>query len=116
MILRRAHRDYQPQYPDPIRGRAGYRVKILRRDEEYPEWTWCLGEDGRAGWVPLIFLEITAADGVLVCDYDATELEVRTGDEIFVTEEIGGWIRGTNTSERTGWVPTTCLEPGVMTD
>jgi SH3-like domain-containing protein len=101
--------DYVAQYPNPIRGRTGQSVTVVRRDSEYPEWVWCIGPDGREGWVPLIVLQINEEDAVLVRDYDARELSVNAGDDVEVHEEIGGWMRVSSADGHTGWIPAHCL-------
>ena len=100
---------YSAQYRDPVRGDVGQFLTIVQRDDEYPDWVWCIGPDGREGWVPLQFLRIDGNRAALLRGYDARELSVNAGDEVAVLEEIGGWARVTATDGRTGWVRADCL-------
>jgi SH3-like domain-containing protein len=81
----------------------------VRRDAEYPDWVWCVGPDGREGWVPLERLRMNGDDAVLVADYDARELSVSADEDVVVHEEIGGWARVSNAEGQTGWVRGDCL-------
>lgn len=101
--------EYAVQYSAPIRGAAGDVVSVIHGDDEYPEWVWCRAADGREGWVPIAFLERRGERGVLLRDYDATELAVRAGERLEAHEEIGGWTRATNGARQSGWVPSRCL-------
>ena len=100
---RRVRIDYVAQYPNPIQGRVGQSVIVVRRDSRYPEWVWCSGPEGREGWVPLVVLQMNEEDAVLVRDYDARELTVTAGDDVDVHEEIGSWLRVSSVDGRTGW-------------
>lgn len=104
-------RDHEVIYPDPIRVRAGERVRIGREDDEFPGWAWCAAADGREGWVPLAILRREGAEGVARRDYDATELAVKRGQRVEALEELNGWARVANAEGREGWVPRDCLAP-----
>jgi hypothetical protein len=105
----RVVRDYVAQYTDPIRASAGRRVTIIRHDDEYPAWVWCMGTDGKEGWVPLAFLRVCLSEAVLLRDYDAAELSARAGEEVLAGEDLGGWTLVTDDAQRTGWIPSRCL-------
>jgi hypothetical protein len=101
--------DYSVQYPAPIRVSAGQVVRVGRQDDQYPHWWWCLGTDGKEGWVPGALLELHGDEGVVLRDYDATELDVHAGEDVLVREEIMGWSLVTNARGDSGWVPSYCL-------
>jgi hypothetical protein len=105
--VRRAQviRDYATQYRDPIQVRTGERVRVGRADDEHPGWVWCTAADGRAGWTPVELLEMDGDSATLRRDYEATELDVRTGDEVSVLDEQHGWLWVRNTAGRSGWIP-----------
>jgi hypothetical protein len=96
-------------YPDPIRGAAGDRLALGRRDDEYPGWVWATAADGRAGWVPERWLRIEGESGVLLCDYTAAELPLMPGDEVSGELVLNGWLWAMNTAGECGWVPLDCL-------
>jgi SH3-like domain-containing protein len=111
MHMRVVH-DYVAQYSDPIMGRAGARLVVLRGDDEYPGWWWCRGPDDREGWVPEAFLRRDGPAATLLRDYDAHELGVRAGQDVQVHETASAWARVTDRAGREGWIPTHCLTPG----
>lgn len=109
MTIYRAIKPWQIHYPDPIRGAAGDRLVLGRRDDEYPDWVWATAADGRAGWVPESWLRVEEDSGVLLRDYTAAELAIEPGDA--VTGEIveSGWLWATAADGHNGWVPLACL-------
>lgn len=107
----RVVRDYSAQYPDPISARAGDRVRVGPDDPEFPGWWWCVGPDGRAGWVPEQLLQREGQEAILLRDYTARELSVRAGTEVTVQEVISGWVRATDGDGREGWLPQACIAP-----
>lgn len=109
--LRRVVRDHAPIYPDPIRVRAGERLRVGREDDEYPGWAWCTAPDGREGWTPLVILRREGPEAVARRDYSAAELEVRRGQHVEVLEELAGWLRVLDADAREGWVPVECVAP-----
>ncbi len=110
MTAYRALKLWAIHYPDPIRGAAGDRLTLGRRDDEYPGWVWATAADGRAGWVPESWLRIEGESGVLLSDYTAAELALEPGG--IVTGELseGGWLWATAADGRKGWVPLDYLE------
>jgi uncharacterized protein YgiM (DUF1202 family) len=107
----RVVRDHEPVYPDPIRVRAGERVRLGREDDEFPGWVWCTASDGREGWTPLAILRREGLDGVARRDYSAVELSVRKGQRVEAREELSGWTWVLDAEGREGWVPRECLAP-----
>lgn len=105
----RAVKPWQIHYPDPIRGAAGGRLLLGRRDDEYPGWVWATAADGRAGWVPEAWLCVEGDTGVLLRDYTAAELALEPGDEVSGELTEGGWLWATAVDGRMGWVPLACL-------
>lgn len=96
-------------YPDPIRGAAGDRLLLGRRDDEYPGWVWATAADGRAGWLPESWLLVEGEYGVLRRDYTAAELPLAPGDIVNGELELNGWLWATNAAGEHGWVPLDCL-------
>jgi Variant SH3 domain len=107
--IRRVVSDYVAQYPDPIHAHRGQTVTLKRRDPEYPGWVWCIGPDGREGWVPLAILRIDDDRAELLRDYDAHEVSVKAGEDVVVHEEIGGWARVSTADGSIGWLRADCL-------
>ncbi len=105
-------RQYKATYTDPIRLRQGERVTLGRIDTEYPGWRWCMAQDGREGWVPMVLLG-PERDGTALAlvDYDAIELSVEPGDALLIHRRLDGWLWVSNSRNETGWIPDTHAEP-----
>ena len=105
----RAVKPWQVVYADPIRGAAGDRLALGRRDDEYPGWIWATAADGRAGWVPESWLHVAGDEGVLMRDYTAAELPLEPGDLVSGELTLSGWLWATDLDGRQGWAPLECL-------
>jgi hypothetical protein len=102
---------YRREFEDPIAVRAGDRVTVGRRDQQFPAWRWVTTGDGRSGWMAERYLELRGDDdGVALRDYDATELSVEAGDELAVLDEEGGWLWCESARGERGWVPAEVTE------
>jgi SH3-like domain-containing protein len=97
---------YEAAYPDPIKLKTGDKVLVGHADEEYPGWTWCTAPDGKRGWVPQSLLDGNSISG----DYEATELNVREGEELTLERELNGWCWCTNRYGTAGWLPQSVLQ------
>ena len=111
MVSYRAIQSWNVVYTDPIRGAAGDRLALGRRDDEYPGWGWATAADGRAGWVPESWLRVEGESSVLLRDYTAAELPLTSGDEVSGELVLNGWLWAMNAAGERGWVPLSCLEP-----
>ena len=72
----------------------------VEEDTHFLHWFPCEIE-GHQTYVPESFL----ADGVLMRDYNPTELVQKAGDILDVVEIINAWILATNENGITGWIP-----------
>jgi hypothetical protein len=97
--------DHHAAFPDPLVVRDGEQLAVGDRQTEWHGWLWCTGQDGKGGWVPEGYVERRGDRAALLVDYDATELSVRTGEEVLVGEEVGDWRWCTNHAGQSGWVP-----------
>jgi hypothetical protein len=97
--------DYQSAYPDPLIISAGDRLRIGERKSEWPGWLWCTTQQGKDGWVPQAYVAREGNTGLALDDYDATELSVRAGEDLFAAQEESGWLWCTNQRDQSGWVP-----------
>lgn len=109
MATYRAIKPWQVHYPDPIRGAAGDRLALGRRDDEYPGWIWATAADGREGWVPESWLRVEGESGVLLHDYTAAELPLEPGDVVSGEVVESGWLWAIKGEEVHGWIPLDCL-------
>ncbi len=106
-IARGAH---APQNRNPLAVRAGERVRLGERDDEYPGWRWGVAADGRAAWVPEAWFEIDGDEGVATRDYDAREIAVEGGEAVVAGESWAGWTWVETADGRAGWVPEALVE------
>ena len=55
-------------------------------------------------------MEILGPSVKMQRDYNATELTVRGGEEVFVLEEESGWVFCRTMDGRKGWLPYTIID------
>jgi hypothetical protein len=104
---------YAAVYPDPIRVRAGDRVTLTGREDNWQGWIWLwgVGPDGREGWLPqdAVTVGVGGDGGVARYDYDARELTVAAGDDVWVERRESGWLWCADRHGAQGWVPANCV-------
>jgi hypothetical protein len=85
--------------------RRGDVVEVRDRSDEWPEYVWCVREDGE-GWVPDVVLSFRD-DGTAaaVRDYSTAELSAEPGDEVRVIERLASWAWCEDGQSRRGWLP-----------
>jgi hypothetical protein len=49
---------HKASYPDPISFSPSDRLKLGRRDDQYPGWIWTTIADGKEGWAPESLIHI----------------------------------------------------------
>jgi uncharacterized protein YgiM (DUF1202 family) len=99
-----------PERP-PIRVEVGERVKVGKRDSEWPAFVFVTSEKG-SGWVPERHLDRRGSNAVVTKAYDTAELQTGEGDELEVLREdlTSGWAWCRAEDGREGWVPERTLE------
>jgi uncharacterized protein YgiM (DUF1202 family) len=97
------------EYPDPLIIKQGQKLRTEKKDTEWPGWTWCIDEGGKAGWVPFSYLQITGETAKAIRNYDATELTVKAGAELKLIDEEARWYWCQDSSGKEGWVPAECI-------
>jgi hypothetical protein len=102
--------EYQSAYPDPLVVSVGDNLTVSEKESAWSGWVWCTNQDGKSGWVPESYVEWKGNACVALCDYDATELSVRVGEELVVGKEESGWLWCTSQEGQSGWVPAENLE------
>jgi len=68
-------------------------------DKDFLGWYEC-DIAGHHTFVPISFVR----DGVLMRDYNPTELFAEVGDVLVVNEIVNAWLLVTDTSGTTGWI------------
>lgn len=101
---------HRANYANPIRFKAGEKVIVGKRDEEYPGWIWTTLASGNSGWAPEELLSMSGASAVALADYDATELTTEAGERVRVVFEMLEWAWIRNSAGREGWVPLNTLQ------
>lgn len=94
--------DYASPYTEPFFLKKGRTVQVGRRDDQWPGWLWCTNAAGESRWVPEAYL---SRDGLVLRDYESTELEVKAGEMVTAVLEESGWLWCTNQAGQSGWVP-----------
>jgi SH3-like domain-containing protein len=103
--------DYTVQYADPIAVAEDDPVTVVRPDEQFTRWRWCVASDGREGWVPETALSTTAPGPArMTTAYEATELGARRGDVVEILSEFDGFAWARAADGRLGWLPTAAIE------
>lgn len=109
----RVREDYQRPYEDPIAASAGSFVQPVLDGSvttDFMGWTWCVGEDGRSGWVPDSWCEKAEAKWRLLRDFNALELSVRKGDRLQLLFSESGFVMAQTAAGDEGWVPDAVLD------
>jgi uncharacterized protein YgiM (DUF1202 family) len=99
--------DYNAAYPDPLKVTEGEIMIIIRDDAEWPGWIWCRNSNGKEGWVPKNYARIEKNQAVMICDYNAAELTVSSGEKLLILKKESNWFWCRNDSGVEGWVPET---------
>jgi SH3-like domain-containing protein len=102
---------YESAYPNPLRLSPGDRVEIGDKPGEYAGWLWCTDRHGLSGWIPESFLRSDGTTGVVLIQYDATELTVGAGETVEILSTESGWARCRKPDGQIGWLPLETLEP-----
>lgn len=100
--------EHSSSFPYSFELKAGEEVTLS--DKKKNGWIWGTDEKGTGAWVPEKYLELNGTAGVLLFDYDSTELNVTIGEKLVFDREESGWILCTNEKRQTGWVPVNKLE------
>ena len=102
-----AHR--APDRP-AIRVAAGDPVTLGTRDTEWTDFVWTTTEADHGGWVPSRYFDKEQGEAHALQDYDTTELDANTGEELVLHHEMAGWWWAENREGVTGWVPARKLD------
>lgn len=102
--------DYRSAYTMPWIMHAGDKLRIGEKESEWRGWIWCTNQMGQGRWVPEKYVDRKGEGGVALCEYQATELSVRVGEELLIGDEESGWLWCTNREGWSGWVPAKHVE------
>ncbi|WP_232276194.1 SH3 domain-containing protein [Paenibacillus sp. 481] len=102
--------NHRTEYSNPITLIKGQPIIVGEKyngPEEWDNWYFCSTLDHEnGGWVPGQLIDVREAEGVILEDYTAKELDVNEGEHLVGLKELNGWIwclRTLNSEE--GWVP-----------
>jgi hypothetical protein len=97
---------HKSSYPKPVSFEPGDALVLGQRDDVYPGWIWVVSPSGNEGWAPESLIRVTARDsGVALSAYTARELDTQTGERLFSTRELDGWLWVKNEKGESGWIP-----------
>jgi uncharacterized protein YgiM (DUF1202 family) len=97
--------EYKSPYTESLKIRKGEILQIRNKESKWPDWVWCMNKGGKERWVPIKYIDIQGNLGIMLQDYEATELAVSIGEELKIEKEESGWVWVTNKEGKKGWVP-----------
>ncbi len=97
--------DYKSPYTDPLIITKGEILTIGEKESEWAGWIWCTNKKEESRWVPEKYLDIKGKIGKVKKYYDATELTVKSGEELIIKDEEAEWYWVMNQKGKSGWVP-----------
>ncbi len=96
---------HKSNFPDPLILSNGEMLTTSSRKSEWPGWIWCTTSEGNSGWVPEKYLTLKGDKAEVRCDYDATELDVSSGEKLEIFYEEADWAWCASSKGDKGWVP-----------
>ena len=96
---------HESEFPNPLKLAKGQLVDLKEHSTEWPGWIFAVAEDGNSGWIHKSYLIIDGSSGKIGVDYDATELNVDSGEKLDVLDTKSGWCLCQKLSGEIGWVP-----------
>ena len=100
---------YKTCYEDAICLKAMDAVTVVRQDDEWPEFFWCINSQNKEGWVPQSYFFKEGEIAHMLKDYSAKELTVSQGEELVLIDSLGGWFWAENKNGEQGWLPEKCV-------
>lgn len=99
--------NYEVAYTNPIRLRIGDKVQITKRETnpDWLGWVFCIDKNGISGWVSKNYLKIEGSSAEVLKNYDASELAVTAGEQVYCLMTEFGWAWVRNNQKLEGWVP-----------
>jgi hypothetical protein len=101
-------KDRKSDYPNPIELKKN---EIVIAGEEYSEnenwanWIECTNKKNISGWVPKQILKTEKNSAIVLEDYSANELNIKTDEEVKVIKILNGWAWSKNSNKELGWIP-----------
>jgi len=108
-IVTNAH---TPPFYAPVVFAKGDRVIIDKRDTEWPEFLWCINEDGEGAWIPENYLDRDDDVGILNTLYSSIELKADKGERLSIIKSAAGWHWCRNSLGKLGWIPDKNVKAG----
>lgn len=105
--------DYDRPYENPISAGKGEIVRPVTdgsMETDFMGWTWCVGADGRAGWVPDGWCARAEDGWRLLRDFSALEFTVREGDRLQLVLSESGFVFAEAANGERAWLPDAVLE------
>ena len=102
--------DYKSPYIDPLKIRKGEILRIVNKESEWSGWVWCTNKKGKQRWVPRNYIDIQGNTGIMLQDYEATELNASIGEALEIEKEESGWVWVSNKEGKKGWIPLENIE------
>ncbi len=108
----RANADYTVIDRAPLTLTGGQRVRLGRRDADWPGWIWVTAEDGRGSYVPEEVLDAKEENvAAVVQPFQAHDLSVKKNEPVTSLREVKGWHWCRSQKGEEGWLPAYLLAP-----
>jgi len=98
-------KNYITPFAHPFVLHEGDQLSLHDRESEWSGWVWCTNPADQSGWAPENLISRFEDRGTALRDYDATELNVKVGEELVVLNEESRWYWCRNSQSKSGWVP-----------
>lgn len=95
--------EHEASFPYLVELKVGDRVTLTDKDAD--GWIWCLNRDGLGAWVLTDYLTRQDHTGVMLCDYNSSELNAKISERPVSAKEVCNWLWYTNEKGQRGWIP-----------
>jgi len=99
------NKEHTPPSYAPVVFAKGDRVIIDKRDTEWPEFLWCVNDDGEGAWIPESYIDRDDDVGILNTVYSSIELQAVKDERMSIIKSVAGWHWCRNSKGKLGWIP-----------
>jgi hypothetical protein len=106
-------KDRKSDYPNPIELKKNEIVSVGEEytdNENWSNWIKCTNQKNISGWVPKQILKMEQSTAIVLENYSANELNIKTDEEVEVIKILNGWGWSKNSRDELGWIPLENIE------
>ena len=105
-------KSYTPEPGQAVKLGVGDPVRVGEESSAYPGWVRITTPNGSKTWAPEAYVRgVHGGVGMMLVEYDATELAVKERERVTVLLEYKGWAWIRTDDRREGWIPLNVLGP-----